>query len=180
MASNQHISNSQEDPFDSLLHLETQFYTEGYNQGAADGVLAGRTEGRQLGLEKGYQKFLEAGRLYGRALVWANRLPNRSSSSLPPPSNSSPAPEPAVSAEIETEKKDLPPLPKNPRLGKHVTTLYALVETESLSMENTDEAVNDFDDRIKRGQGKAKIIERMVGEKPGREEAGAASKGVTA
>ncbi|KAK0708749.1 hypothetical protein B0T21DRAFT_267370, partial [Apiosordaria backusii] len=151
------------DPFDSLLHLESQFYTEGYNQGAADGVLAGRTEGRQLGLEKGYQKFLEAGRLYGRAIVWANRLPSRSSSSSSPQVS----PLSAVSTiETETEKKDLPPLPKNPRLEKHITTLYALVETESLSMENTDEAVNDFDDRIKRGQGKAKIIERMVGEKP--------------
>ncbi|KAK4174918.1 hypothetical protein QBC36DRAFT_217358, partial [Triangularia setosa] len=176
MASNQ--QTSQDDPFDSLLHLESQFYTEGYNQGAVDGVLAGRTEGRQLGLEKGYQKFLEAGRLYGRALVWANRLPARSSSSLPP----APSPQklPAVpTTEAETEKKELPPLPKNPRLEKHITTLYALVETESLSMENTDEAVNDFDDRIKRGQGKAKIIERMVGEKSGGEEAGAASKGIT-
>ncbi|KAK4680390.1 hypothetical protein QC764_212665 [Podospora pseudoanserina] len=178
MASNHQTINSAEDPFDSLLHLETQFYTEGYNQGAADGVLAGRTEGRQLGLEKGYQKFLEAGRLYGRALVWANRLPNRSS---PPPSKSPPASsEPVVPTETETEKEDLPPLPKNPRLEKHITTLYALVETESLSMENTDEAVNDFDDRIKRGQGKARIIERMVGEKAsGGEEAGTASKGVT-
>ncbi|KAK4201417.1 hypothetical protein QBC40DRAFT_339062 [Triangularia verruculosa] len=172
MASDQ--QTPQDDPFDSLLHLESQFYTEGYNQGAADGVLAGRIEGRQLGLEKGYQKFLEAGRLYGRAIVWANRLPNRGSSSSPPaPSQIS------STTEIEAEKRELPPLPNNPRLEKHITTLYALVETESLSMENTDEAVNDFDDRIKRGQGKAKIIERMVGEKPGGEESGAANKGTT-
>jgi hypothetical protein len=40
----------------------------------ADGLAAGRAEGRQLGLERGFQKFVESGRLQGRAIVWANRL----------------------------------------------------------------------------------------------------------
>jgi hypothetical protein len=62
------------------------------------------------------------------------------------------------------EVRELPPLPDNPRLGKHITTLYALVETESLSTENNDEAVDDFDDRLRRAQGRFKVIERMVGE----------------
>jgi hypothetical protein len=43
----------------------------------ADGRVAGRTEGRQLGLERGFQKFVESGRLQGRAIVWANRLGGR-------------------------------------------------------------------------------------------------------
>ncbi|KAK4191523.1 hypothetical protein QBC35DRAFT_487445 [Podospora australis] len=158
-----------EDPFDSLLNLESNFYEEGYSQGMADGVQAGRTEGRQLGLEKGYQKFFEAGRLYGRAIVWANRLP--SSSSSQPASTSLPE---------QSQVKELSRLPANARLHKNITTLYALVETESLSTENTDEAVNDFDDRLKRGQGKAKMIERAVGEKSGDgEKTESGSKGVT-
>jgi len=37
-----------------------------------------------------------------------------------------------------------------------------------LSTENTEEAVSEFDDRLKRAEGKAKIIERLVGE--GRED----------
>jgi len=74
---------------------------------------------------------------------------------------------PAQSQEIQdNEQQQLPPLPNNTRLEKHITALYALAETESLSTENTDEAVNDFDDRLKRAQGKAKVIERMVGEAP--------------
>ncbi|KXX81952.1 Protein ORAOV1 [Madurella mycetomatis] len=150
------ISASADDPFDALLGLEDDFYNQGYNQGLADGLVAGRTEGRQLGLERGFQKFVEAGRLQGRAIVWANRLRVREATRAPTGGS---APSPSGSTGVE-----LPPLPQTPRLEKHVRTLYALAETESLSTENTDEAVNDFDDRLRRAQGRAKIIERMVGE----------------
>jgi hypothetical protein len=64
----------------------------------------------------------------------------------------------------EVKTAQLPPLPDNPRLAKHITTMYALAETESLSTENNDEAVDDFDDRLRRAQGRFKVIERMVGE----------------
>ncbi|KAK4463396.1 hypothetical protein QBC42DRAFT_265861 [Cladorrhinum samala] len=186
---------TEEDPFDSLLSLEETYYNQGYAEGSADGASAGKAEGRQLGLEKGYQKFFESGRLYGRAILWANRLQSSmaasaSASASSPPSCSSlktttttikdsPQLQDSESngaAAASTgegvgggRRKHLPPLPNNARLEKHITTLYALVETESLSIENTDEAVNDFDDRLKRAQGKAKIIERMVGEKVGDE-----------
>ncbi|KAJ4404828.1 hypothetical protein N0V85_004793 [Neurospora sp. IMI 360204] len=73
-----------------------------------------------------------------------------------------------------SKETELPLLPSNnARLEKHITTLFALVETETLAKENTDEAVNDFDDRLKRAQGKAKIIERMVGEVSERKKASA-------
>ncbi|KAK3307912.1 uncharacterized protein B0T15DRAFT_392809 [Chaetomium strumarium] len=170
------------DPFDTLLTLEDQFYTEGYSQGLADGEVAGRTEGRQLGLERGFQKFLESGRLQGRAIVWANRLPSSKPTARPKLPGSvdqqrtGPLASPGSSAEAgDAELEDggratsegvveLPPLPDNARLEKHITTLYALVESETLSTENTDEAVNDFDDRLRRAHGRAKVIERMVGE----------------
>jgi hypothetical protein len=168
---------STDDPFDSLLTLEDDFYTEGYNQGMADGLVAGRTEGRQLGYERGFQKFVEAGRLQGRAIVWANRLrlqqQPRTGANVAPAS-SSPAVgtgtgDGDVSGGGGSEGSEgqgvaeLPALPQNPRLVKHVSTLYALAETESLSTENTDEAVDDLDDRLRRAQGRAKIIERWVG-----------------
>lgn len=52
----------------------------------------------------------------------------------------------------------------NPRLHKHILTLYALVEPASLSIQNTEAAVSDFDDRLRRAEGKVKIIERITGE----------------
>ena len=94
-------------------------------------------------MQKGFEKFLESGRLASKAVVWANRMP----------------PKDKTSSELCT----LPSLPKNPRLEKNINILYALVEPETLSTENTDEAVQDFDDRVKRAQGKAKIVERMTG-----------------
>ncbi|KAK7751913.1 hypothetical protein SLS62_006214 [Diatrype stigma] len=53
----------------------------------------------------------------------------------------------------------------NARLEKNVATLYGMVEPGTLSTRNDDEAVNDFDSRLKGAQGKLKVIERVVGEK---------------
>jgi hypothetical protein len=136
------------DPLDDVFNLEDRFYREGYNQGLEDGVRAGRIEGRSFGMEKGFDKFLESGRLASKALVWANRLPTKTTENA---------------AQSSSESSKLPPLPANARLDKNVSLLYALVEPDTLSTANTDEAVQDFDDRIKRAQGKAKIVERMVG-----------------
>lgn len=127
------------DPLDDVLDLEERFYQEGYQLGVKDGEQAGLVEGRSFGMQKGYEKFLESGRLASKAIVWANRLPQSSSSCT------------------------LPQLTKNARLEKNINTLYALVEPETLSTANTDEAVQDFDDRVKRAVGKAKIVERMAG-----------------
>ena len=139
------------DPFDDVFTLEDRYYQEGYKQGEADGLLAGKVEGRSFGMQKGFEKFLESGRLSSKAIVWANRLPKSSGS---PEQKSEPS---------SSKQCALPPLPKNPRLEKNVEMLFALVEPDTLSTANTDEAVQDFDDRLKRAQGKAKVIERMVG-----------------
>ena len=169
-----------EDPFEDILNLEEQFYQEGYRQGEEDGARAGLLEGRGLGLEKGFQKFFESGKLYGRAIVWANRLPTTAKPSQQTARSAEAADESGTSSaqkisnEAPPQPERLPALPHNARLAKHITTLYALVESESLSTDNTDEAVNDFDDRLKRAQGKAKIIEGLVGE---RHHAKEASKG---
>lgn len=143
------------DPFDDIIHLEDKFYAAGHQAGTTDGARAGRAEGRALGLEKGYDKFVEAGRLYGKAVVWANRLPPQ--------------------AQHQQQQQQLPALNSSgsgssrgpARLEKNLVTLHALVEPETLSTENSDEAVNDFDDRVKRAQGKARVVERQVGEEGG-------------
>ncbi|RSM09452.1 hypothetical protein CEP52_004056 [Fusarium oligoseptatum] len=145
--------NDTSDPFEDVLNLEERFYSEGYQLGLKDGIKAGRIEGRSFGMEKGFEKFLESGRLAGKAIVWANRMPPKDGSN---------------------STCTLPPLPRNARLEKNVNTLYALVEPDTLSTENSDDAVQDFDDRIKRAQGKAKIIERMAGV-GGRESSGPSS-----
>jgi len=151
--------------FDEVLGLEEKFYDDGYRQGIADGVKAGRVEGRNFGLEKGFEKFVESGRLHGKSLVWANRIPHlqpklkhtrEASTDL-----KSQHPEPISSPQ------GLPPLPDNQRLVKHLKVIYALAESESLSTENTEEAVSDFDDRFKRAQAKAKVIERLLGDSKG-------------
>ncbi|TVY90372.1 putative ORAOV1 family protein [Lachnellula willkommii] len=142
--------------FDEVLALEETFYNDGYQQGKADGVKAGRIEGRTFGLEKGFEKFVESGRLYGKSLVWANRMPQLQESggadTITTPTSSS---------------QKLPPLPGNQRLGRHLKVFHALAESESLSTENSEDAVSDFDDRFKRAQAKAKVIERLVGETKG-------------
>ncbi|KAK0107075.1 hypothetical protein ONS95_003784 [Cadophora gregata] len=152
--------------FDEVLGLEDKFYDDGFRQGYDDGVKAGRIEGRTFGLEKGFEKYAESGRLHGKSIIWANRM-------LHSPENVINADQRAQrpQAQISTESPDLQAfqpsnlqaLPLNQRLAKNLKVLHALAESESLSTENTEEAVSDFDDRLKRAQGKAKIIERIVG-----------------
>lgn len=152
------------DPFDDLLGLEDKFYDEGYKLGEEEGAKAGRIEGRVFGLEKGFEKYLEMGRLHGRSLVWAGRLPSTAT-----PTERTPG---IVGEGLHTEDKQetvpkpmsLPLLARNPRLEKHIRVLHALSEPASLSTDNTEEAVSDFDDRLKRAQAKIKITERLVAE----------------
>ncbi|TQS38559.1 hypothetical protein Golomagni_00931 [Golovinomyces magnicellulatus] len=138
-------------PFDEVLNLEQDFYDEGFRQGFSDGKIAGQSEGRTLGLEKGFEKFRETGRLHGKSLIWANQFEgvvqdNRNESSI----NSI------------TTLPLLKPLSKSQRVTKHLKALHALVESETLSVQNTEEAVSDFDDRLKRASIKSKLIESLI------------------
>lgn len=214
------------DLFDSLFSLEETFYREGYELGLADGKRAGLIEGRLTGLERGFEKFAQMGRLHGKCVIWAGRLPSsrkrRIGSCSPSDQKSGVGGEGEYMATEEEEeekgergekeskentnddsaiereqkqtstlptssnpKDHLPPSPptptptptpppllllssnndrKNPRLHKHILTLYALVEPASLSIQNTEAAVSDFDDRLRRAEGKVKVIERITGE----------------
>lgn len=127
-----------DDPFNDLFSLEDGFYEEGFRQGHEDGERAGKIEGRTLGLENGFKKFVEAGRLQGKAVVWSH-----------------------LALEKNHDKKG------NARLLKNLRTFYALVEPGTLPTANTDEAVQDVDDRVKRAQAKARVLEKMMGELTG-------------
>lgn len=177
------------DIFDSLLDLEDQYYNEGYQLGNADGTRAGHVEGRLFGLEKGFEKYLEMGRLQGKSVVWTDRLPNSQvegadEKDLENPARGaksviSPVPEPingticierdTISGPDAAGAHRLPQLSRNARLAKHINTLQALTEPESLSVQNSEDSVSDFDDRLKRARGKAKIIEKLVGEEQNHE-----------
>jgi hypothetical protein len=160
-------SNSEEDPFSSLLTLEDTLYTTAYTLGATAGSNTGRIEGRIFGLEKGFDKFSALGSLHGRSVVWGSRAlqvtptsPNaRFTSSL------------LSTQHQEPTKKDtlLPKLPENgkSRLLNNITLLHSLTDPETFSTLNTEDAVADFDDRVRRAGAKAKVIGRIVGEGDG-------------
>ncbi|KAI3322528.1 DUF1715-domain-containing protein [Xylariaceae sp. AK1471] len=176
--------SSSHDPFDDVLNLEEQYYKEGYDEGLKDGAEAGRIEGYSVGLKKGFEKFVEAGRLQSKAIVWANRIPKyqqrQKQQDVTTPKQQGGAGKDGesrtgIGEEGESERGTtttslgnddvrLPPIHSNTRLEKNIETLYGLVEPGTLSTDNDDEAVNDFDSRMKGAQGKLRIIERAVGE----------------
>lgn len=132
------------DPFDDLLDLENQYYNEGYNLGFEDGSRAGRTEGRIFGIEKGSEKFADMSRLNGRAAIWSARVSNQ--------------------AEKRDLNPSLRPISATERLKRHVDRLKDLTDPETLSTENTEDAVADFDERLKDVNAKATLISKIVGE----------------
>lgn len=144
------------DPLDSLLSLEEQYHHEGRALGIAEGEATGRIEGRVFGLEKSFEKFLELGKLGGRAAVWNSRLPDSGSNS-----NSS-----SGGLEVGKEESGLGPLNggASERLTRHVRRLVELTDQDDVSRENNEEGVQDFDDRLREAKAKAVLVERLVGE----------------
>jgi hypothetical protein len=153
------MSSPLDDPFDNLLTLEDTLYTTAYDLGTAAGSRAGRIEGRIFGLENGFEKFRALGSLHGRSQVWGSRV-------LPSHLYKSTAIEDWETVEEETREKTLPNFPENgrARLQNNITLLHSLTDPDTFSTENTEDAVADFDDRVKRAGAKAKVIERIVGE----------------
>jgi hypothetical protein len=144
-----------DDPFDSLLTLEDTLYTSAYTAGSNAGARAGRIEGRVFGLEQGFEKFAALGELHGRSVVWGSRA-------LASPSITSTS----STGQLGTENVKLPPLSTSTstRLLNNITLLHSLTDTETFSTQNTEDAVADFDDRVRRAGAKAKVVERIVGE----------------
>nr|POE94356.1 oral cancer-overexpressed protein 1 like [Quercus suber] len=131
--------------FASILSLEEEFHSEGYSLGLADGARAGRIEGRQFGLEKGLIKALEMGKLRGRATVWSGRLSHYS-------------PDPTTAA------SQIPSLNGSERMRKHVERLVELTDPASLETKNTEEAVQEFEERLGGAKAKLVLLRKMMDE----------------
>ena len=157
-----------EDPLDTVLNLEDSIYHDAYAQGQRDGTRTGLIEGHLFGLQKGYEKFTEMGRLHGRALVWASRLPAFAMTGMASdlPDLPVPANPPSDGPSTGTDGT-LQPLHSHGRLGKHVAALLALTDPADLAVTNDDHAVDAYDERFRRAVAKARIIGRMIGEDPG-------------
>ncbi|KAL4959856.1 uncharacterized protein BDV14DRAFT_183963 [Aspergillus stella-maris] len=154
--------------FESLLDLEEDFYKEGFDLGAADGAGAGYTEGSVFAVEKGFEKFVELGKLYGKALVWAQRL-----ATMKQDAHATNTSDTDALAGTKEEKSSMSPFvckemesfPHSSRLARNLDTLLELVDPASLPMQNTEEAVTDVDERLKGAIIKAKLIQRAFGER---------------
>lgn len=177
-------SEAEADPFDTLLTLEDQYYSEGYEQGVTDGSTAGRIEGRIFGLEKGFEKFVAMGKLHGKAAVWDARAKEKQACGRNVPISILRAIPSLDQAGEEVKDSDedrtsqglfsvrcpsnsvpnisqdavLSSLPNSHRLAKHIDTLFALTEPETFSAQNDEASVADFDDRLKRAEAKARLI----------------------
>ncbi|KAF2857520.1 DUF1715-domain-containing protein, partial [Piedraia hortae CBS 480.64] len=113
-----------DDPFDSILTLESQFYAEGHAEGMADGARSGKIEGRIVGLEKSFEKGLQMGCLAGQAAVWRAQLESNSAQ---------------LNCLSQRQRK---------RMQKHVNHLSELTDSSTLRKENIPNAVTDFDNRL--------------------------------
>lgn len=158
------------DPFDEVLRLEERFYSEGFRLGVEDGHDAGLVEGRLFGLEKGFEKYLRMGELSGRATFWASSMTKQEAMSRPDAHATETAGEEQGhqvrgngQGALDGSRHPIPTA-KSDRLTGHIRSLYALTEPASLSTGNNEGAVADFDDRLKRAQGKLKIIEKLTNE----------------
>jgi len=158
-----------DDILDSVLGLEDAAYQAGFEEGKADGAEAGYTEGRTFGFEQGYQKALEMGKLYGRALMLDACIanPNLISNQTANPSHIGRAIANTLIADPKnhhaaSDTLKAPILSDNPRLKKHIDLLLKLTNPDTLPTENSDEAVEEFDDRMKKAVAKAKVIDRMI------------------
>ena len=163
-----------DDLFAEALDLEQEFYTEGYNLGVRDGETAGRREGRAFGLEKGFEKFAAIGRLGGRAAVWQAQVGMTGNHPSKDEKESGLTSETGRDGEgigasstfqtVEAEKIRIGPLVVSDRTRKHIIRLGALTNLDTLSMENSEKAVDAFDERFREAKSKAALIARAVGE----------------
>lgn len=150
------------DLFDSLLGLEEKFYREGYDVATTEGNRAGMLEGRGFGIERGDEKFVLMGKLHGKAILWGARLRGEQETLEKPTLHHDK--DGSLIADKEDATSEIPRLPANSRLGAHIRTLYALSEPATFSTKNSEDAVSEFEDRLKRAEGKVKVIEKLTGE----------------
>lgn len=173
MATSQNSTSQGDDPFDSLLNLESTYESQGYADGLRDGKAQAHVSAKLFGIEKGFEKYVVMSRLRWRAERLAVEYAVPVNSILP----TGPADEGSESTDVGLGGAGGGQKPPS-RLQKHVATLLALTSVKTLDYNNTDAAIGDFDERLKRALAKVKVIERMTRTGGGREvEGGEADEG---
>lgn len=149
---------------DSLLDLESTYEAQGHADGLRDGRAQAHTSAKLFGLEKGWEKYLPMAQLRWRAERYAEMygVPIDPAIALSTPGSSS-SPSSADSKPVAMQSDDTRQQQHASRLQKHITTLLALTSANTLTYLNTDEAIGDFEERLKRAQAKCKVLERMLG-----------------
>lgn len=168
--------DSERDPFDILLDLESAYEARGYTDGLHDGKAQALSSSTLFGIEKGFEKYIVMSRLRFRAEKWARAFDVHVDHNTPAPAavpvsssvggvnvgadaNADMAPAAqGAGVEVGTENSHV-----HSRLQKHTATLLKLTSAQTMDYANTDEAIGDFEERLKRAQAKCKVIERMVG-----------------
>ncbi|KAN0079268.1 hypothetical protein V8E54_004482 [Elaphomyces granulatus] len=156
------------DIFDGLLQLEDEFYNEGYKLGVTDGAQAGYAEGNVFAIEKAFEKLLEFGRLYGKGLVWAQRLAVSEQDQTAEATQYGANIVSGGAEELSIEPavcREMPCVPKGTRLRKNVRVLLEQVDPATLSLDNTPDAITEVEERLKGAVLKAKLIQRAFGER---------------
>ena len=153
-----------QDPFEDVLSLEEQFYDQGYQLGLNDGRQAGCAEGRAFGLEKGFHKYKTLGKIHGRSLIWLARLQSQESTGNGEELIQNGSNQDDRSAAFK-DAQPLPGLPAKPRLEKHLHSLISLTDPVTISTANTDDSVENCEERIVKAESKVQIVEKMIGER---------------
>lgn len=140
----QDSASTDQDPFDTLLDLESTYEAQGYADGLRDGKAQALSSARLFGIEQGFEKYIVMSRLRYRVETWAAKL--------------------SVPLHTKAEESQSNSSGKEPsRMGKHIVTLLALTDPATLDYANTDEAVGDFEERLRKAQAKCKLVERILG-----------------
>lgn len=144
--------------FAEVLLLEQEFFEKAYEEGKSDGEAAGKLEGREIGVNYGFEKFLKLGRLHGKSLILGNRIfvPQYSLGEVSEESQTSSYFEPTPASCL------LKPLHNSQKALKHIKDLHKLVDPKTLSFENDEDAISDFNDRLKKANNKERLIKVLI------------------
>ena len=137
-----------------------------------------------FGLEKGFEKFVVMGRLHGWGDMLASQFASSATEKEVGVQHAAKEGCTGVGSEgLEREGREGPDGAerggrdrgdavagvkgkegKEARLKKNIRTLWALTEPASMDTANTEDTVAAFEDRVRRAEGKGKVVGRLVGE----------------
>ena len=158
----------------------------GLEEGTVFGLEQGYKKAIDMGKLHGRAMMLNACLSRSPTSTVTSNIPGQSSqstSSPPPPPPPPPPPRPPPPGSAPTSNRqsptnhatdpskstsetiliNLPTIPENSRLQRHIDTLLKLTDPSTINPTNSDEAIEEFDDRTKKAVAKAKVIDKIIG-----------------